>query len=93
MKQIWETDRTGLAATLVTQGFQLLDLVWRPAPKIPGGFACYFIFAWSPELDEKETLFRREELRVEPKQFGRAHRDLRKRMADTRQEQTFRAAG
>jgi hypothetical protein len=82
-----------LAATLVTQGFQLLDLVWRPEPKIAGGYACYFIFAWAEELDEKEVLFRGEKLRVEPKTFGRAHRDLKRRMAATRQEQLLRAAG
>ena len=92
MKQIWETDRTGLATTLITEGFQLLDLVWRPAPRLPGGYACYFVFAWDKELDQKEVLFRRGALRVEPNLYGRVFKELRKRMADTRPTH-YQAAG
>lgn len=89
MKEFWQTDRTGLAATLVTEGYQLLELVWRPAPKLPGGYVCFFIFAWQPDLDHVELLFKRGALRVEPNLYNRVYGELRQRMRDSRQEQVI----
>jgi hypothetical protein len=93
LKEVWETDRTALAATLMTEGFQLLDLAWRPAPRLAGGYACWFVFAWDEELSLKAVLFRRGGLRVEPVQYGKAYADLRQRMNLSRQEQVLQAAG
>lgn len=87
MKQLWETDKTGLAAMLISEGYQLLELVWRPAPRLPGGYACYFVFAWQSGVEEKAGLFERGTARVEPKKYGEAYGRLRKAMTQTRHEQ------
>lgn len=80
----WETDRTSLAATLMTAGYDLVDLVWRPGSRLPGGYVCYFVFAWQPGIEESAGLFRRGAARVEPKTFSENYGTLRKRMYETR---------
>lgn len=77
----------------MTEGFQLLDLVWRSSSKVTGGFSCYFIFSWEAELNLKAVLFRRGGLRVEPVKYGKTYAELRQKMSASRQEQVFQAAG
>lgn len=90
--ETWETDTTGLAATLMTEGYELLELDWRPAPRLPGGYACYFVFAWLPGLEDTEDAFYEGSIRVDPQKYGRVYGQLRRRMHASRKEQISEAA-
>lgn len=92
MTQVWETDRTGLAAALVVNGFQLLELVCRPAPKLPGGHACYFVFAWRQGIEQNESLFFAGELLVDPREYARTYADVRRQMREALAQQMERRA-